>query len=124
VRSRGLHLAVLIFQALWLNVIVPGHQRGVVQLQGSEKVSQPVGCPFCCECGATSKNTKSNSPPAAPGNCAICSFAAHLCVPPVVDLSLQQLRLLHRVPGEIAENLFARSILLTSDERGPPAVGY
>jgi hypothetical protein len=117
-RRRGLHFAILLFQALWLNVIVPGHQRGIVQLSGSDK-SQPAACPFCTPQAPTPKNGKPIPPE---GNCAICFFAAHLSVPPVVDLSLQPLRLLHILPGETAENLFSRQIFLPFDGRGPPTV--
>jgi hypothetical protein len=117
-RRRGLHFAILIFQALWLNVVVPGHQRGIVQLPGSEK-TQPAACPFCAQQEPAPKNGKPIGPE---GNCAICFFAAHLSVPPVVNLSLQPLRLLHRLPDETAENLFSRLICLPFDGRGPPAV--
>jgi hypothetical protein len=117
VRRRGLHFAILIFQALWLNVIVPGHQRGIVQLRGSEK-TQPAACPYCTQQQSTPKNGKPLPPE---GNCAICFFAAHLSVPPVTDLSLQPLQLLHRLSGETAKNLFSRLISLPFDGRGPPA---
>jgi len=119
VRRRPLHLAVLIFQALWLNVIVPGHTRGIVQLPGSNHCSTVNSCPLCAnEHPAGSKDAPANRS----SNCAICFFAAHLNVPPTIDLSLTRLDFLHRLSAIIAEDRIARIVISPFDCRGPPAI--
>jgi hypothetical protein len=117
VRWRPLHLAILLFQFFWLNVIVPGHRRGMVQMPGS-----PAACPCCC-CDAPitkSPNSKSQAPAGNPGNCAICNFMAHLTLPAPIDFSLAPLRFLHHISPERAVSLAARRVLLPFDGRGPP----
>jgi len=123
VRSRWFNLAILLFEAFFLNVVVPGHQRGVVQLPGSDaKLGQT--CPFCCCDGPTapnhSQNSKSDTPEKPTGTCAICAFAAQLSLPPVFDCTLTRLMLLCPVADQIPSPPVARIILLPFDERGPP----
>ena len=121
VRGRWFNLAILIFEALFLNVVIPGHQRGIVQLPGA--VAQAgAACPLCC-CGQPSSQDPKNHPPAKPGTCAICAFAAQLSVPPVLDCTLARLSLLCPVADRIADVPIARIILLPFDERGPPSLG-
>jgi Protein of unknown function (DUF2946) len=122
-RRRPFHLALLIFQALWLNVIVPGHQRGIVQLpnlHASASTACDSGCPFCaCNQG---NPAKSKSPTNRSENCAICSFAAYLSVPPTIDLTPPPLRFLHRVTPQTASDLIAHIVLVPFDGRAPPVV--
>ena len=92
-RWRPGHLALLIFQIIWLNVILPGHMRGIVTLPGSGA---------CEESGSSCCSAKKNSNPSKPGQsngnraarCAICYFAARVTPPPVVDLRPPALELL------------------------------
>jgi hypothetical protein len=117
VRFRPVHLFLLIFQALWLNVIVPGHTRGIVQLPNAGH-----SCPACCcEQSAQTKNQKPAAPTNPPGNCAICFFAAHLSIPPKIDLSLTRLDFLHRLDAIVMEDRIARIALSPFNSRGPPA---
>jgi hypothetical protein len=121
---RWLVFAFAVFQTIWLNVIVPGHQRGIVQLPGSHS-----SCPdCCCNCRngpAESNHPKNgNAPAPKPAGCAICFFAAHLSIPPVVDFTLPPHRLLGAVPDEIAHHLFARICFIPFDGRGPPACDF
>src|SRR5205823_4516041 len=86
------HIALLIFQAVWLNVIVPGHTRGSVALPGSA----PYACadsPIahrCCHAPAPKDDPPS---PGNRGKCAICFFAARLSTPPAIDATLAALGL-------------------------------
>jgi hypothetical protein len=118
VLKRPARFALLLFQAIWFNVIVPGHTRGIVQLPGSTSVQSCPSC--CCETSPGTNNSKSTPPANRTGNCAICFFAAHLTIPPTIDLSLPRLNFLHRLNAEIAEKSIPFTILLTFDSRGPP----
>jgi hypothetical protein len=124
-RRRGLCVALAIFEAIWLNVIVPGHRRGIVQMPGA---SAAAACPFCCCCqqpttpSSDRDGPKQNSPTGPAGTCAICNFAAHLSVPPVIDFTPPPLKLLGPVEAEIARRAIARITLIPFDGRGPPAI--
>ena len=124
-RRRWFSLAIALFEAFFLNVVVPGHQRGVVQLPGSDS-SSGQSCPFCC-CGqnsspANSKLSQDNNSPKRAGTCAICAFAAHLSVPPVFNFSLAPLMPLGPLEIRGASLPIAGSVQLPFNERGPPAV--
>jgi hypothetical protein len=120
---RWFTIALVVFEAFWLNVVVPGHQRGIVQLPGSN--SEP-SCPFCST-GETPSSpshsaSKSGAPRAPAGTCAICAFAAHLSLPPVVDFSLPPLKLLGRIADQTPRPPIARIVLVPFDSRGPPVL--
>jgi hypothetical protein len=128
-RRRWLAWSVLIFQTLWLNVIVPGHTRGIVLLPNAAAPSVAASgtCPFCgaetrTSSDATSKGSKPNSPQDSTRFCAICFFAAHLTVPPAVDLSLPPLAFRHAAYREIARDVVSLCVVLPFDGRGPPIV--
>src|SRR5437016_2250439 len=85
--GRAARIALALFQALWLNVIVPGHRRGMVALPGECATCQIVSrAPEIC-CKGTGSHQSHRKPtgggdPAA--RCAICFFAARLTSPPAV----------------------------------------
>jgi len=54
-RWRPGHLVLLLFQAFWLNVVVPGHTRGSVPLPGSCGEAAHVGTVADC-CGGPDKS--------------------------------------------------------------------
>src|SRR4051812_27410049 len=83
-RGRIGRVALLIFQALWLNVILPGHTRGIITLPGAACADSGSGC--CAKAKSSEQETpaKPNRRAAA---CAVCFFAARLSTPDVVDLS-------------------------------------
>ena len=124
-RRRILAISLAIFEAIWLNIIVPGHQRGVIQVAGSKAAVQ-AACPFCC-CGQSNhagangnKGDQSNDPKQPHGYCAICYFMAGLTVAPAVDLSLPPLGLAGAVLDSTARSMVNRQVLLPFDGRGPP----
>lgn len=123
-RSRALRIAILLFQALWLNVIVPGHQRGVVRLPGEdcpECREVATAQPACCEDEPREKHpAKPQRDPAL--HCAICYFAARLSPAPFVDLTPPPLRLTNWRPLTLCPIRTSRPCLATCDERGPPAL--
>jgi len=121
VRSRTVRVAALIFQALWLNVVVPGHTRGIIRVPGD-------ACPNCslalsgssragCVAGGSGKSPAGD--PSA--HCAICSFAAALAVPPAVDLTPPKLELLDVRPLALAHDCCFARLPIPYDGRAPPA---
>jgi len=117
VRNRWLSLTLVIVEAIWLNVVVPGHQRGCIQLPGVAAI--PV-CPFCAA-AATSHDSKSSSPTGPAATCAICFFAAHLSIPPTIDLTPPPLRPAGLVDAPAIHSLISRQAQIPFDGRGPPA---
>lgn len=118
VRFRCVSFAVLLFQALWLNVIIPGHQRGIVQLQTTAAAPCPA---FCCD-NAAAKDGNPAAPEQRAKNCAICFFAAHVSLPPVFTFDHPPLGLLQRLRASRSDDLFARFVLLPFDSCGPPTL--
>jgi len=68
-RWRPFHLALLIFEAILFNVVIPGHTRGIVQLPGSPE-AKACGCCACC--GSRPASGKTGDPLRKANNCAIC----------------------------------------------------
>jgi len=115
---RWIGLAIAVFQAFWLNVVVPGHTRGIIQFAGAAAAQS--SCPFCSGDSQSGKDSKSKEPAKPADGCAICFFAAHLTVPPPIDLTLPKMQLLHLLPDEVAEDLTHCVVFLPFDNRGPP----
>lgn len=121
-RCRALRLVLVVFEALWLNVIVPGHQRGAVALPGEPcatcEQQVATGEP-CCDNQPVGKHPdKPRKDPAQ--HCAICYFAARLSTPVVIDLTPPPLRLLEVRPPAAGEAHTRLTPVLTYDGRGPP----
>jgi hypothetical protein len=117
VRNRWLCIAVTVLEALWLNVVVPGHQRGCIQIPGAPAVA---ACPLC-DSAPASNPSKSPAPTNRADTCAICFFAAHLSVPPAIDLTLPPLQLVGLVQSPGIHNLISRLVQIPFYGRGPPA---
>lgn len=93
-RSRAGRIAFLVFQAVWLNAILPGHTRGLITLPGT-----PPGGPSCHDaparpvadcCPSSTPSDPGKRPPVDANrlaHCALCHFAARLAVPPPVDFA-------------------------------------
>src|SRR5436305_2037273 len=124
-RRRGFSIALLLFEALWLNVIVPGHTRGIVPLPGS-------ACPRCVAHAAQTCHGSSATSPHHPddgrpcgdpaGNCAICHFAVRLTLPPVIDLTPPRLQLVETCRAERTVVPSSIRLNLTYYGRAPPAM--
>ena len=120
---RAAILALVIFELIWLNVIIPGHTRGCVTMpcgcsEGSAASAAAVACPLCA--AAEAKGSHHSPTPADREHCALCFFAAHLSIPPAIDLSAPRLRFLNYVGADAARHLFAREVILPFDGTGPP----
>ena len=92
-RCRWGRIALLVFQAIWLNVIVPGHKRGIVPLPGSCHANDSCCAADGCDSEQAPGSHGSDAggarhtplPRDSASHCAICQFAARLTLPPVVD---------------------------------------
>ena len=121
---RALRLAFVLFQALWLNVIVPGHRRGQVALPGEACAAcEKAVSVACCEM----EHGRRQDAPAPSGDparhCAICFFAARVTPPDVIDLTPPPLRFAHQVPVPSAEIRTSIARVPPYDGRGPPVSG-
>lgn len=95
-RSNPLRLAVLLWFAGWLVVVMPGHTRGIVKLPGSDAPAPRSACcdpePNCCDpdpsCCDPAPGDGDDAPtPVDPAkHCAICFLKANLTDPPPVTL--------------------------------------
>jgi len=113
-RTRFLLAAYLFF---WFCVVIPGHKRGAVVIQGDKPCADC--CPFCCD--QTPAKGDSKAPAGRPSQCEICNFAAHVTVPPVVNLDLQPLARIGRLPRPAAAEVVWRLVLTPYDDRAPPS---
>jgi len=122
VLRRSFCIALLAFQFLFLNVVIPGHRRGVIPLSGAASVSgmADLGCSLCGQPSAPpapGKASKSGSPQ----SCAICTIAAHLMLPPAFQVLLAALGLL-MCPGVLTPaRVETLRFIPTYFGRAPPA---
>jgi hypothetical protein len=114
-------IALLLFQATFLNIVMPGHLRGVVTLTGrssSERIGDLV-CGGCCAKKA-SKTPAKQPTRQERADCAICSIAAHLMTPPVVDLALTDHGPAFLNPESAPQRVESATYVHTYDACGPP----
>jgi hypothetical protein len=83
---RALRWCFILLQVVWLNVVLPGHTRGVVTLPGTSVARETASPHACCGGAARPKTNDPSSPtPRERAHCAVCFFAAHMAPPaPVV----------------------------------------
>ena len=109
---------LLAYQFIFLNVILPGHTRGAITLDGKH-----TGCPMCCCCCAKAADSSSTPVPSQRDrdNCALCSFAARLTfyVPPNVRLT--EFHLLEILPPAPSPAIVICPPTRIESCRGPPA---
>ncbi len=123
-RCRAGRIALLVFQAVWLNVILPGHQRGALTLPGD--VDSCNSCQTttpCPQCASGNPETKRVPTPGDKARCALCFFAVRLTIPATVDLTAPLHgfveRLVFPTPA-VCESLFRNPTYLG---RAPPLRG-
>lgn len=129
-RSRTLRLAVLLFQAAWLNIVVPGHKRGIVKLPGETCPacqSQPTAeAEACCPDMAPAAPAHPEAPPSGDpaSHCAICQFAVALFIPPAIDLTPPPLELVEEAEPLVVERPSAVCFRAPYHGRAPPASSF
>jgi len=121
VKRRLGSIALLVFQALWLNVVLPGHTRGIVTMPGWEAKTGSSAVKSCCAAESHSKETQPSSRQKA-ASCAVCFFAVHLFLPPVIDLRPPALELAGRLAKPRPQIVHLPCLIRTYDGRAPPVV--
>ena len=118
--SRAGRILLIAFQVLFLNVVVPGHTRGVITLSGrsSSPVPQSSGCGGCCPTRGDPADAPTEEDKA---NCAVCFFAARITPPPVVDFQLTMLGLREVMPLPPRAVVVTPDLPVPYDGRAPPA---
>ena len=127
---RALRWSFILLQVLWLNVVLPGHTRGVITLPGTDcaddrgvasVAQQQSDAHACCHGAAKSTRNDRTPTPRQRGACAVCFFAAHMAPPAPVVCGLLPLGLLEQIalPAQPAAVSIDRPLICL--ERGPPA---
>lgn len=118
VRNCVTRWSVLAWVVLWLAVIAPGHERGMIRTDSPEK-SDKASC--CASHGSSESSDKKPSKDDAARHCALCYLNASLDLPLTFDLSLYLFGLLERLPLEAAQAIDAAEPDLPFNGRAPPA---
>ncbi len=118
-RSRPAVAVLLVYQALFLNVFLPGHARGAITLDGKHATAA------CCCCGTAAESRPDGKGPAVPSerdreHCAVCQFVAGLTSVPVVRLTIHGAGLLDLLPVPPPAVVAARNLIPTYHACGPP----
>jgi len=111
---------VLAWVGLWLTVIAPGHERGMIRTDSAEN---PGKSSCCAGHGAGGKNKtedEKSSKHDAAMHCALCYLNASLDLPATLDLSLHLLGLLERVAPPAARVLYVAGCASPFHGRAPP----
>ena len=114
---------LLVYQALFLNVVLPGHSRGAVTLDGRHTADLKP----CCCCGGSGDPSAGHPGPAVPSrrdreHCAICQFAAGLSPAPFLHVTLAPAGLLDRLPDPPPDRAVPADPALTYLACGPPTI--
>jgi hypothetical protein len=123
-RRLGILLFTL-FQAFWLNVLLPGHTRGQIVMPGTPAAQAAETGHSCCEADtapAAAPGHKSDGAPtkSRAANCAICAFAAHMTIPPALDLTPRPTDLLCLLPEPRTQSVTTLELVLAYLGRAPP----
>lgn len=120
---RPVYALFIAFQALWLNVVVPGHTRGAVTLPGvaGAACETTTGAGRSCCGGAGERETRKSPTPEQRARCAVCVFAARVTPPPVIDLVPPLLELVRARPVEAPRAIESAELRLAYHGRAPPA---
>src|SRR5687767_7541124 len=104
---RALGWSFILFQFVWLNVVLPGHTRGCVALPGSHPVTGAADVigDSCCPSGPALRtdgqpDRHDHGAPTddARRRCALCYFAARVSSPPPVSFAHPPLGLCATLP--------------------------
>jgi len=123
VRWRVGSILLLILQAFWLNVVLPGHQRGLIVMgPDSASAQQAPAChkktTTCCH----KEDSKKGDDESRKSRCAVCAFAARLTVPPAPIVAPTLLELRPEAPTFALQTLFSPDHIPAYFERGPPVL--
>lgn len=123
VSFRVTAILLLIQQAVWLGVIVPGHERGSVRLPGYEAAGEQAAtschADHACCANKGDRDTHKKAP-ADPSHCAICHIAARLVVATPPDFVPAPTDLIAAVPEFRATPGPLLCVVLPYEPTGPP----
>ena len=120
VRTRPAAVFLLVYQTVFLNVVLPGHTRGAITLDGRHTGDRAV----CC-CGDVGDKPADDDRRPVPSqrdrdHCSICNFAARVVPPTLPDLRLVPLGLVDRLPSPRPATVDPADRIVTYYGRGPP----
>ena len=121
VRFRhAISVLLLGYLAVFLNVVLPGHTRGAITLDG--KHTPAAGCCCCCCCGSSKASRPSQGRPSQRDreHCALCDFAAHVTPAVPVDFRPPPMALLALLPPPTPTFVASVERLRTYLACGPP----
>jgi hypothetical protein len=125
-RWRTLKIALLLFQALWLNVIVPGHRRGQIALPGEACGTCLQSARETDDCCQTHRDSRGSNPHPSRGDpalhCALCYFAVRVTPPDPIDLTPPALRFCERSILPAPQICIPLPFLATYEGRAPPTI--
>jgi hypothetical protein len=118
---RTLRWLFILFQFAWLNVVLPGHTRGVVTVPGSK----PAVHACCADDESTSdtaaKPSERGEPtPSDRARCAICYFAAGVTTPPPALLAPTPSGVAELLSLPAPESVLSRDFPPAYHGRAPP----
>ena len=114
--GRAARILLIAFQVLFLNVVLPGHTRGVVTMSGrSASAAAESGCCHGKHGGDSGKPSEKDK-----SECAVCFFAARVTPPPVVDLNLTRLGLVEVIAAARPVVAESAQVELPYHGRAPP----
>jgi hypothetical protein len=119
---RSIRWSLILFQLLWLNVILPGHTRGSITIPGSKPSCGQVSNSGSGCCSAKAKQKSESPTPEQKSRCAFCYFAMGMSTPPVVEFNHQLFGLLTLLPIPPPEVAESPCIVLPYHGRAPPLV--
>jgi hypothetical protein len=120
---------LLAFQAFFLNIVVPGHTRGVITLTGRSDAggagAASMSGSSCCHTEARKAPEDSSRKAPTPkdrAECAVCHIAARVTTATTIDLRLTELGLLEVLPLPPPQLADSVDQIPTYLGRAPPAV--
>jgi hypothetical protein len=105
---------LVLYQAFFLNVLLPGHTRGAVRIG-----TQSAGRDSCCG-RAPSQDKRDTPTPRERSNCAVCHFMARMTSVLPVDLTLAKLGLVESLAFPSPQVVEALKFVPTYHGRAPP----
>lgn len=114
--------SLILFQFLWLNVIIPGHTRGAITIPDSSSAGgETAAADTCCAVPASPADGEDGRPtPDERRRCAVCYLAAGYTIPPVFTIDLAPVGLIACIPLRAAAQVASRHIPLPYFPAGPP----
>lgn len=117
--SRTLRVAFILLWSVWFGLIIPGHQRGIVALPGTQQASGE--CPVLGGDSVQASCCKSQPGRGDPvRHCAICKLVAMLDIPAAVNNDVPPLGLVGLADPVAPIAVYPPSTVSVHTGRAPP----